>query len=210
MVVDRSQSRLLFHRGTNTHGFIPKKKYVMKSGPVYTCMELVGSVEHKIICFSHQNHTLFITSLHSFYFSVNFDRKKKKKEKSLVFAIRDIYIQKLTFRKCLHHELLVFMHLHHAGFLSGRRKENSICLHLEGQAGTYSQDPPVRYHKYNVKGNAGIHNLTSYRGVGSSYSDSEAFSIPVTAWKETGDQPQDSSTFTFSIRGCRPAKVSFS
>lgn len=83
MVVDRSQSRLLFHRGTNTHGFIPKKKYVMKSGPVYTCIELVGSVEHKIICFSHQNHTLFITSLHSFYFSVNFDRKKKRKKKAL-------------------------------------------------------------------------------------------------------------------------------
>lgn len=52
----------------------------MKSGPVYTCMELVGSVEHMIICFSHQNHILFITSLHSFYFSVNFDRQKKKKK----------------------------------------------------------------------------------------------------------------------------------
>lgn len=55
----------------------------MKSGPVYTCMELVGSVEHMIICFSHQNHILFITSLHSFYFSVNFDRQKKKKKPCL-------------------------------------------------------------------------------------------------------------------------------
>lgn len=77
-----SQNSLLFHGGIDTHSLITEGKKVKKSGPTHMCMGFAEHLSTFLFDFALQNHTLFITSLQSFYLVV-FDSKKKR----LVFAI---------------------------------------------------------------------------------------------------------------------------
>lgn len=83
MVVDCSQSSLPFHRGTNTHGLITKKKECYE---IWACLYVHGiswiSWAHDYLLFTPKSYFVYYFTAF-FYFSVNFDRQKKKKKPCL-------------------------------------------------------------------------------------------------------------------------------